>query len=48
MLKQGRRLFEEIPQVEEGDIRHYTRLHGLFKGMVCDKKSAYSPDSVAE
>lgn len=33
---------------EEEDIRHYTRLHGLFEGMVCDKKSAYSPDSVTE
>ncbi len=46
------RLFNDIAKlglISEDDnvssIRHYTKLHGIFEGMVCDKKTEYLSSS---
>lgn len=46
------RLFNQIAELgliedkaEFSPIRHYTRLHGMFEGMVCDKDSEYQTPS---
>lgn len=46
------RLFNDIAKlgmfennIDVRPARHYTKLHGIFEGMVCDKKTDYSPSS---
>lgn len=46
------RLFNSLAELglvsDHNDIhatRHYTKLHGIFEGMVCEKRAKYSPSS---
>ncbi|MDE5642914.1 MAG: DNA (cytosine-5-)-methyltransferase [Muribaculaceae bacterium] len=48
------RLFNDISAIgmtsgndKPGTVRHYTRLHGLFEGMVCEKDAKYQSDGTA-